>query len=94
MVLMLKGGTDTIKIRGCNIRDLNVVEDYTVIPDRIAAGTYLVAAAITRRCNFKNVVMEHMEPILPSCVKPVVRLAVMMISYSFQHKIRYILLIV
>ena len=57
-------GTDTIKIRGCNIRDLNVVEDYTVIPDRIAAGTYLVAAAITRRCNFKNVVMEHMEPIL------------------------------
>ncbi|HHY04045.1 MAG TPA: UDP-N-acetylglucosamine 1-carboxyvinyltransferase [Thermoanaerobacterales bacterium] len=58
-------GTDTIKIRGCNIRDLNVVEDYTVIPDRIAAGTYLVAAAITRGdVILKNVVMEHMEPIL------------------------------
>jgi len=38
-------GTSTITIRGTN-RKLNNVE-HTVIPDRIVAGTYLVAAGIT-----------------------------------------------
>lgn len=62
----IKGaGTDTIKIDGCGSDELKPVEDYTVIPDRIVAGTYLVAAAITRgQVTLKNVVLEHMEPIL------------------------------
>ncbi|TYP54940.1 UDP-N-acetylglucosamine 1-carboxyvinyltransferase [Thermosediminibacter litoriperuensis] len=58
-------GTDTIKIEGCSIADLKPVEDYTVIPDRIAAGTYLVAAAATRgNIVLENVILEHIEPIL------------------------------
>jgi len=58
-------GTDTIKIEGCNVGELKKVYDYRIIPDRIAAGTYLVAAAITRgNVTIKNVVAEHLEPIL------------------------------
>ncbi|MCR4430058.1 MAG: UDP-N-acetylglucosamine 1-carboxyvinyltransferase [Tepidanaerobacteraceae bacterium] len=66
MGAQIKGaGTDTIKINGCASCELKAVDDYTVIPDRIAAGTYLVAAAITRgQVTLKNVVREHMEPIL------------------------------
>lgn len=62
----IKGaGTDTIKIEGCKIDDLKPVEDYTIIPDRIAAGTYLVAAAIAKGHIFlTNVITEHLEPIL------------------------------
>jgi UDP-N-acetylglucosamine 1-carboxyvinyltransferase len=58
-------GTDTIKIEGCAIEDLNEVDDYSVIPDRIAAGTYLVATAATRgNIVLENVIIEHIEPVL------------------------------
>ncbi len=58
-------GTDTIKIEGCRIEDLKPVNNYTIIPDRIVAGTYLAAAAITRgRIQLTNVISEHLEPIL------------------------------
>lgn len=41
----IKGlGTDMIKIRG--VEELKGIE-YTIIPDRIEAGTYMIAAAIT-----------------------------------------------
>lgn len=62
----IKGaGTDTIKIEGCKFDDLKPVEDYTIIPDRIVAGTYLVAAAITRgNIKLTNVINEHLEPVL------------------------------
>jgi UDP-N-acetylglucosamine 1-carboxyvinyltransferase len=62
----IKGaGTDTIKIEGCRIDELKQVDDYRIIPDRIVAGTYLVAAAITGgNVTVKNIVAEHMEPIL------------------------------
>ncbi|NLC63774.1 MAG: UDP-N-acetylglucosamine 1-carboxyvinyltransferase [Thermoanaerobacterales bacterium] len=62
---IIGAGTDTIKIEGCNVGELKKVYDYRIIPDRIAAGTYLVAAAITRgNVTIKNVVAEHLEPIL------------------------------
>ncbi|NLY42860.1 MAG: UDP-N-acetylglucosamine 1-carboxyvinyltransferase [Clostridiaceae bacterium] len=58
----IKGaGTDTIKIvgvkklKGCN---------HTVIPDRIEAGTFMVAAAITRgNITIENVVPDHLKPV-------------------------------
>ena len=37
-------GTDLIKIKG--VKELHGI-DYTIIPDRIEAGTYMIAAAIT-----------------------------------------------
>lgn len=58
-------GTDTIKIEGKNIHDLKPVDEYKIIPDRIAAGTYLVAAAITRgEIELDNIIIEHLEPVL------------------------------
>jgi UDP-N-acetylglucosamine 1-carboxyvinyltransferase len=58
-------GTDTIKIEGVKPGELKNINEYTIIPDRIAAGTYLTAGAITRgRVTLKNVVPEHVEPVL------------------------------
>ncbi|MDD4334844.1 MAG: UDP-N-acetylglucosamine 1-carboxyvinyltransferase [Desulfotomaculaceae bacterium] len=61
----IKGaGTDTIKIEGVRCSDLQAAE-HTVIPDRIEAGTHLVAAAITDgEVTLTNVIPEHMEPLL------------------------------
>lgn len=57
-------GTDTIKIEGVRHSDLKEAE-HTVIPDRIEAGTHLVAAAITGgEVTLTNVIPEHMEPLL------------------------------
>ncbi|MGB9840323.1 UDP-N-acetylglucosamine 1-carboxyvinyltransferase [Thermovenabulum sp.] len=58
-------GTDTIKITGCKIEDLKPVDEYSVIPDRIAAGTYLIACAATKgHVILENVISEHIEPLL------------------------------
>ncbi|MCL5290702.1 MAG: UDP-N-acetylglucosamine 1-carboxyvinyltransferase [Firmicutes bacterium] len=57
-------GTDTIKIEGVRHQDLHPVE-HTVIPDRIEAGTHIVAAAITGGdVVVANVIPEHLEPLL------------------------------
>lgn len=55
-------GTDTIQIEG--VENLHGIE-YTVIPDRIEAGTFLIAAAITKGDIFlENVVIDHLKPII------------------------------
>ncbi|SCH15556.1 MULTISPECIES: UDP-N-acetylglucosamine 1-carboxyvinyltransferase [unclassified Romboutsia] len=54
-------GTDYIEIEG--VKNLGRVE-YSVIPDRIAIGTYMVASAITGgRLEVENAIKAHMEPI-------------------------------
>ncbi len=54
-------GTGTIRITG--VTELNG-QTHTVIPDRIEAGTYAAAAAITRgRIQIDNVVPDHLKPI-------------------------------
>jgi len=56
-------GTSTIRIRGKN-KKLNNVE-HTVIPDRIVAGTYMVAAGITGGdLNLRNVTAEHLMSVI------------------------------
>lgn len=59
----IKGaGTDTIKIEG--VDRLHGAE-HTVIPDRIEAGTYMLAAAITKgQVLVKNVLPDHLKPII------------------------------
>lgn len=55
-------GTDTITIEG--VDDLTPM-DYQVMPDRIEAGTFLVAAAMTGgRVGVKGARAEHMEALL------------------------------
>lgn len=58
----IKGaGTDLIKIQG--VSSLGEVQ-HTVIPDRIEAGTHMVAAAITGGyLKITNVIPEHLEPV-------------------------------
>lgn len=54
-------GTDVIKIRGVSeFRDVH----YSIVPDQIEAGTYLVAAAATGgSVTVKNVIPKHLESI-------------------------------
>jgi UDP-N-acetylglucosamine 1-carboxyvinyltransferase len=55
-------GTDAIKIEG--VSNLEAV-DYEIIPDRIEAGTFLVAGAITGGdIRLNNVIPEHLETIM------------------------------
>ena len=54
-------GTDCIKIRG--VKKLRSTT-YSIIPDQIEAGTYMVAAAITNGdLLIKNVIPKHLESI-------------------------------
>ena len=61
----IKGiGTDKLKITGTN-RELIKIEDFEIIPDRIEAGTYLCAGAITNsQITIKKVMPKHLEAIL------------------------------
>jgi len=56
-------GTDQIKIEG--IEKFNEKEiDYSVIPDRIEAGTYIIAAAMTQGdILIQDLIPEHVEPL-------------------------------
>lgn len=59
----IKGaGTDTIRIEG--VRSLGGA-NHTVIPDRIEAATFMLAAAITRgSVRIFNVVPDHLKPVI------------------------------
>lgn len=55
-------GTDTIRIEGV---DKLHGADYTIIPDRIEAGTYMIAAAMTGGdVVVENVLPEHQKPLI------------------------------
>ncbi|WMJ79666.1 UDP-N-acetylglucosamine 1-carboxyvinyltransferase [Clostridium sp. MB40-C1] len=55
-------GTNNIKIQG--VKKLRGIE-YTPIPDRIEAGTYMVGAAITRgKIKINGIREEHLKPII------------------------------
>lgn len=55
-------GTDVIRIEG--VKELHGA-DYTIIPDRIEAGTYMIAAAMTGGdVIIDNVLPEHQKPLI------------------------------
>ena len=55
-------GTDTITIRG--VKELHPVR-HTIMPDRIEAGTFLVAAAITKgRVRLRGCNRDHLEAVI------------------------------
>ena len=54
-------GTNTIRIRG--VKELKGTE-HDVIPDRIEAATFMVAAAMTKGdITIENVLLEHLKPV-------------------------------
>ncbi len=55
-------GTNTIKIKG--VKKLHGAE-HTIIPDRIEASTYMVAAAMTNGdVVLENVIIDHLKPVI------------------------------
>jgi UDP-N-acetylglucosamine 1-carboxyvinyltransferase len=60
-------GTKIIKIEGVRILGPTV---HTVIPDRIEAGSYMVAAAITGGDLFlENVISDHLKPVIAKLIE-------------------------
>jgi len=56
-------GTSTLTITGTN-KELLEIKDFDVIPDRIEAGTYMCAAAITnQKIKINNVIPSHLDAI-------------------------------
>ncbi len=64
----IKGaGTDVIRIKG--VEKLHKTE-YAVIPDQIEAGTFMMAAAITKGdVTIKNVIPKHLESITAKLIE-------------------------
>ena len=59
---IIGAGTETIRIHG--VETLHGVE-HTIIPDRVEAGTFMVAAAVTGGdVLIQNVVSEHLRPVI------------------------------
>ena len=64
----IKGaGTDVIRIRG--VEKLSGC-NYSVIPDQIEAGTFMIAAVATKGdVTIKNVIPKHLEPIAAKLIE-------------------------
>ena len=61
-------GTDTIKITG--VEALEAIPTYSIIPDQIEAGTFMVAAAATLGdVLIKNCTPKHLEPITAKLIE-------------------------
>ena len=55
-------GTNVIKVEGS---PKLIAHDYTIIPDRIEAGTYMIAAAMTQGDIYvANAISEHIKPVI------------------------------
>ena len=68
---IMGAGTDVIKIKG--VKSLHGTK-YSIIPDQIEAGTYMVAAAATNgNVLIKNVIPKHLESITAKLQKIGVR---------------------
>ena len=65
----IKGaGTDTIKITG--VKELKQKSSYSIIPDQIETGTFMVAAAATKgNILINNCIPKHMEPITAKLIE-------------------------
>ena len=65
----IKGaGTDIIKIKGVDKMPGNAL--YSIIPDQIEAGTFMIAAAATRGdVKVKNIIPKHMESLTAKLIE-------------------------
>ncbi len=71
---IIGAGTSTIRIKGVEkLKGTN----HQIIPDRIEAGTYMVAAAITKgKLLIKNVLSNHLRPMIAKLEEAGVEIAV------------------
>lgn len=81
---IMGAGTDVIKIRGVDILHGS---EYSVIPDQIEAGTYMVAAAATKGdVLIKNVIPKHLESITSKLKK----IGIEVTEYDDSVRVRYV----
>ncbi|MGI5957980.1 MAG: UDP-N-acetylglucosamine 1-carboxyvinyltransferase [Massiliimalia sp.] len=81
---IMGAGTDVIKIKG--VESLHGAE-YSVIPDQIEAGTYMVAAAATKGdILVKNVIPKHLESITSKLQK----IGLEVTEYDDSVRVRYV----
>lgn len=79
---IIGAGTDTIKILG--VKSLKGTT-HCVIPDRIEAGTYMIAAAITGGdIIIENIITEHVKSIIAKLTEAGVKI------YEDQNKVRVV----
>ena len=61
-------GTDTIKIHG--VSELKGSSTYSIVPDQIEAGTFMLAAVASRGdLVIKNCIPEHLEPLTAKVIE-------------------------
>ena len=65
----IKGaGTDVIKVTG--VKTLQQKYSYSIVPDQIEAGTFMVAAAATKgNVKIENCIPKHLEPITSKLIE-------------------------
>ncbi len=80
---IMGAGTDVIKIKG--VKSLHGSE-YSIIPDQIEAGTYMIAAAATKGdVLVKNVIPKHLE----SITSELQQIGVEITEYDDSVRVRY-----
>jgi len=63
-------GAGTNKIRITGVKQLNGGKSYSIIPDQIEAGTFMIAAAATAGdVIVKNIIPEHMDPLCAKLIE-------------------------
>ena len=61
-------GTDVIKVNG--VKELHGNATYSVVPDQIEAGTFMLAAVATRGdITVKNCITKHLEPLTAKIIE-------------------------
>ena len=61
-------GTDVIKING--VKELKGNATYSVVPDQIEAGTFMLAAVASRGdITIKNCITKHLEPVIAKAIE-------------------------
>ena len=65
---IIGAGTDVIKINGVNRLQGNAT--YSVVPDQIEAGTFMLAAVATKGdLTIKNCITKHLEPVTAKIIE-------------------------
>lgn len=65
---IMGAGTDRIRIQG--VKELKKDEQYSVVPDQIEAGTFMLASVATRGdITIKNCITKHLESITAKIIE-------------------------
>jgi len=62
-------GTDSLHVKGAQTNSIQNI-DYTIIPDRIEAGTYLIACAMCGgEIILNNIIVDHLDAVIDKLIQ-------------------------